>query len=128
MAIETLYIVSPAGEVDSFFPHDTEAPFPSLPPGWVATWTPPAPSAPAIRRITFAAWLARLTSEEFALMRTNPVLDKTFATKQLEFPPPPVINLDSPELVPLMAIARSLGLSEERIAILLADGTPEEAA
>ena len=107
------------------------APFGDLPPGWtyieddgrsLGPPPPPPPPPPAIRNITLAAFLLRLTDPEYAAMSANPALRRVLDIQLAESGS---VNLDSPRLVPLLKAA---GLSDARIAELKADGTADEAA
>jgi hypothetical protein len=106
-------------------------PFGDLPDGWL--YAPddgrslgvPPPPPPAIRKISLAAFLARITAVEYAGMMTNPNLGYALACQTAENDSS--VNLDSERLKPLLLFAVREGiLSPERVIELQRDGTPEE--
>jgi len=118
-----LWIISPDGEVETFFPCALGAE-PPVPPGYVLSRVAPAPkSAPAIRVITLVAFINRATDAEKAAVASNPLLLMALIEKVAEGGVP-VVNLDSPRVVGMLIAA---GVSPARIAELTADGNATEA-
>jgi alkylation response protein AidB-like acyl-CoA dehydrogenase len=88
---------------------------------------PPPPPPPAIRKITLAAFLARITPTEYAGMSATPMLGYALACQTAETNPS--VNLDSERLTPLLMLAVQAGiLTIARVQDLRRDGTPDEAA
>jgi len=109
-----------------------DPPLGNLPPGWSYLdddgrslgSAPPPP--PAIRRITLAAFLARITPTEYAGMSATPMLGYALACQTAETNP--AVNLDSERLTPLLMLAVQAGiLNIARVQELRRDGTPDEA-
>jgi hypothetical protein len=122
-----LWIISPTGAVETFFPCAQGAE-PAVPPGYVLSREAPAPPPPpAIRRITLAAFLARITPTEYAGMSATPMLGYALACQTAETNP--AVNLDSERLTPLLMLAVQAGiLTIARVQELRRDGDASEAA
>jgi hypothetical protein len=122
-----LWIISPTGAVETFFPCEQGAE-PAVPPGYVLSRVAPARAAdvPRIRVITLAAFLARLTPAEYKGMRNNDYLDYAFGMQLAE---KATVNLDSPRMPQLLGLAVQVGaITPARAVALQRDGTADEAA
>jgi hypothetical protein len=122
-----LWIISPVGVVETFYPCAVGAE-PAVPPGYVLSRVAPAPHPPpAIRRITLAAFLARITPTEYAGMKDTPTLGYALACQTAETNP--AVNLDSERLMPLLMLAVQAGiLTIARVQELRRDGNATEVA
>jgi hypothetical protein len=122
-----IWILNAAGGVETFFPCALGAE-PALQSGYSLSREAPAPMPPpAIRRITLAAFLARITPTEYAGMQDTPILGYALACQTAETNP--AVNLDSERLTPLLMLAVQAGiLTIARVQELRRDGKLEEAA
>ena len=119
-----LWIISPTGAVETFFPCAQGAE-PAVPPGYILSRAPPAPKALVpIRVITLVAFLSRATDAEKVSVAANPLLFMALLEKVAEGGVP-VINLDSPKIAEMLMLA---GMPATRISEIIGDGNPAEAA
>ena len=121
-----LWIISPTGAVETFFPCAQGAE-PAVPPGYVLSRAAPAPAAAAasIRVITADAFLHRVSASEWAALIVDPEIGYAWEAAKLIGR----VNLDSPVIGPLLARGVEIGaIAAARVAELMRDGDASEAA